>query len=252
MRLLHAIILGEMVLQTIRAPWFLWLKWTGRGAEVDPIVHRLVSAWAARILRLHRCEIRVEGLENVPASGPIVVASNHQSLFDIPVYLAHLGRLMGFVAKKELFRIPGLTYWMRKIHCAPIDRANVAGGGKLLEELSQDIRRNGFCMIIFPEGTRTKHPDAEIAPFRRGALRIAQSAGIPVLPISIDGTRFLVSPAAMHATEAGGRVVRVRVGQARMPPPADSPAPENKRFMDELREEIVSNWRSIRVHWPQA
>jgi 1-acyl-sn-glycerol-3-phosphate acyltransferase len=218
---------------------------------VDATVERIANTWAARMLRLFRCEVRVEGLEHLPKTGPVIIAANHQSIYDIPVCMGYLGRLMGFVAKKELFRIPGLSYWMRQVHCAKIDRKDIAGGGKLLEQLSREISERGYCMIIFPEGTRSRHPDAEIGPFKRGSLRLAQASGIPIVPLSIDGTRFLVSTNHLLATRNGGRVVRMKLG-APMTPNPDASSLESKQFVDTLRETIVSNRNAIRVHWPST
>jgi 1-acyl-sn-glycerol-3-phosphate acyltransferase len=251
LRLIHAAILGELLFHTLRAPWWWFRRRTGHAAGVDAAVERIARQWARRMLRMFHCEVRIEGLEHLPKTGPVIIAANHQSLYDIPVCMGYLGRLMGFVAKKELYRIPGLAFWMRQTHCAKIDRADVAGGGKLLEDVSWAIRERGYCMIIFPEGTRSRRPDAEIGPFRRGSLRLAVAAGIPVVPLSIDGTRFLVSPPHLLATRNGGRIVRMKLAPARTTKPNAS-APENKRFMDELREIIVSNRESIRVNWPSG
>jgi len=251
LRLYYAAILGEMVLEMLRAPWLWFLRRTGRTAEVDAAVERIANRWARRILQRFHCDVQIEGLEHLPKTGPVIIAANHQSMFDIPACMGHLGRLMGFVAKKELFGIPGLAYWMRQVHCAKIDREDVAGGGKLLEDLSRMIKDRGYCMITFPEGTRSRRPDSEIGPFKRGSLRLALAEGIPVVPLSIDGTRFLVSPAHLLATRKGGRVVRMKLAPARTPR-QNASAPENKRFMDELREIIVSNRESIRVHWPSG
>jgi 1-acyl-sn-glycerol-3-phosphate acyltransferase len=251
LRAMQALIAGDMFARAFLAPRLWWLRHRNRIAEADALVGRMALNWSRNILRRFQCEVRIEGLHLLPPAGPLIIAANHQSLFDIPVCLGFLGRAMGFVAKQELFRIPGLAYWMRQIHCVSIDRKDIAAGGRLLEELSRNVRERGYCMIIFPEGTRSRHPDGELGPFRRGALRIAQSAGIPVLPLSIDGTRFLVSPPHLRATRAGGRVVRMKLAPPLMPPPPDAPAPQAKRFMDGLRETIVSNRNAIRVHWPR-
>ena len=252
MRLIHAAIAMDMLAHLVLAPWIWWYNRSGQQERADRLTGQLAKDWSHRILRLYRCEVRIEGLEHVPRSGPLIIAANHQSLLDIPVCLGYLGRSMGFVAKKELFRIPLLSFWMRQIHCASIDRQDIAAGGRLLEDLSQKVRDREGCMIIFPEGTRSRHPDGELGPFKRGALRIAQAQGIPVLPLSIDGTRFLVSPQELWRTRKGGRFVRLRISPPRQPPGPEAPAPESKRFMDSLREEIHSNREAIRVYWTTA
>ena len=251
LRVIYSLILGEMIVRIWFAPRLWMLRLLKRDAAADALVNRAASRWSRGIMGRFHCEVVVEGLHFLPPAGPVIIAANHQSLFDIPVCMGYLGRMMGFVAKKELFRIPGLSFWMRQIHCASLDRDDIAGGGRLLEALGQNVRDQGICMIIFPEGTRSRHPDAEVGPFKRGSLRIARAAGIPVVPLSIDGTRFIVSPPHLRATRAGGRVVRLKLGPPRIPPPLEAPAPEAKRFMDTLRDTIVSNRESIRVHWPR-
>ncbi len=220
----------------------------GRHAEVERRVDRIASAWARRSLGYLETRVEVEGLEHLPHAGAVILMANHQSLFDIPVCLGYLGRTMGFVAKRELFRIPALSFWMRQLHCANMDRADVRSSGKLLEDISRMVRVGGYRFLIFPEGTRTRDPGGEIGPFRRGALRLAQAEGIPVVPVSIDGTRFLVQLKTLRKIPPERRIVRVRIA-----PPVHVPtglsAPQSKRLMEQLRETIVSNWRAIRIEW---
>ncbi len=248
LRFVFTLLLLEMVANMPYAVWFWALRRLGRHQQAEAQLERLVGEWSRQILRRFNVEVRVEGLEHLPRTGPVVIMANHQSLFDIPVCLGYLGRMMGFVAKRELFRIPGLGYWMRQIHCPAINRADIAGSGKLLAALSRDIKQRGYCLLIFPEGTRSRDAHGEIGAFKRGSLRLAQAEEIPIVPVSLDGTRFLVNPQLMAATRRGGRVVRVRVAPARLAP-RNLSAPENKRLMQELRDTIVSNHEAIRVHW---
>jgi 1-acyl-sn-glycerol-3-phosphate acyltransferase len=238
----------EMAVHLPYAPVFWGLRLLGRHATVERQVDRLAGAWARRCLGYLQTRVEVSGLEHLPRSGAIILMANHQSLLDIPVCLGYLGRTMGFVAKRELFRIPALSYWMRQIHCANMDRADIRSSGKLLEDISRKVREGGYGFLIFPEGTRTRHPDGEIGPFRRGALRLAEAEGIPVVPISIDGTRFLVKLKTLRGIPPRRRIVHVRVGPP-VPVPQRLSAPESKRLMEQLRETIVSNWRSIRIDW---
>jgi len=246
--LAYSAILTEIVLHLAFAPLLWWGRLRRRDAEVERQVERIASGWARRCLRYMQCRVQVEGLEHLPASGPVILMANHQSMFDIPLCLGFLGRTMGFVAKRELFRIPALSFWMRQIHCANMDRADVRSSGKLLEELSHQVREGGYLFLIFPEGTRTRHPEGEIGPFRRGALRLAAAEGMPVVPISVDGTRFLVKFKALRKVPPSRRVVRVRVAPAVRVAKGLS-APESKRLMEQIRHTIVSNWRDIRIDW---
>jgi 1-acyl-sn-glycerol-3-phosphate acyltransferase len=232
------------------APLFWLGRMLGRGAAVDAVMARVVRAWGRRCLMYLQCRVEVDGLGHVPRSGPVILMANHQSLLDIPVCLGFLGRTMGFVAKRELFRIPGLSLWMRELHCASIDRADVRSSGALLEAFSRKVRAGGYCLLIFPEGTRTRHPGGELGPFRRGALRLAQAEGIPVVPVSLDGTRFLAKLKALSRIPPERRVVRVRIAPL-VPVPRHLSAPAAKRLMESLRETIVSNWHAVRIDWTQ-
>ena len=215
---------------------------------MDAVVNRIVMAWARRCLKYLQCRVEIEGLQHLPPHAAVILMSNHQSLLDIPVCLGFLGRPMGFVAKRELFRIPVLSFWMREIHCANMDRADVRSSGKLLETLSRQVREGGYRFLIFPEGTRTKHPGGEIGPFKRGALRIAEAEGIPIVPISLDGTRYLVRLSVLRKIPPSRRIVRVRIA-SQIPVHKGLSAPESKRIMEDLRHTIVSNWHAIRIDW---
>ena len=251
---LYAGFLAIGIEMLLNMPWIpvFWIgRKLGRDEWVNAIVNRLVMRWAQRSLRHLQCKVEVEGLEHLPRDAPLILMSNHQSLLDIPVCLGFLGRSMGFVAKTELYRIPVLNFWMRQIHCAEMDRADVRSSGKLLESLSHQVKQGGYRFLIFPEGTRTKHPDGHIGVFKRGALRIADTEGIPIVPISIDGTRYLVKLSLLRKIPPARRIVRVRIAP-QVAVHKDLSSLESKRLMEELRHTIVSNWEAIRIDWMSA
>ncbi len=192
----------------------------------------------------------MEGREHIPADRAFLIYSNHQSKFDIPVLIAAFGRRIGFVAKRELFWVPGLAYWMRKINAVSLDRTDVSAGVQTLHALAQRLEAEGQPFVMFPEGTRTRDPERRVQAFKRGAIRLAAGEGLPVLPVSLDGTRLLEDAAAMRATRRGGRVIRVRIEPPRQV--ADASAPGRKAFTDALHDTIRSNWEAIRVEWPRT
>ena len=231
--------------------WRLYFWWgcaRGRGAEMQAIADRLLFNWAALLLRRYDCEVQVEGLEHMPARGPVIVVANHQSLFDIPIFMTHLGRMLGFVAKRELFRIPGFSYWMKMLHCISLDRADTRGVAAMFESLSREIKETGSGIIVFPEGTRTRDKGGAIQKFREGSLRLATAQGIPILPISIDGSRYFSRPEALYHTRKTGRVVRVKIAPL-VHYKADS-SRERRDLASKIRDIIVANHESIRVEWP--
>jgi len=226
------------------------LRRQGRPAEAEAIVQGMVTDWARQILAHMRCQLQVEGLEHLPQGEAFVVFSNHQSKYDIPALLAGLNRAIGFVVKRELSWIPGLSFWMRQIHCLFIDRRDVSGGAQALVQLAADLRRSGQGFIIFPEGTRTRDPERRVQPFRRGAIRLASDQDLPVLPVTIDGTHLLDLPTARAATLNGGRLVRIRIDPLRRLPGTSAPA--RAAFVDTLFETIRTNQEAIRVEWPAS
>lgn len=138
------------------------------------IFFRLVGRW------------RVEGLENVPAEGPVIVAVNHISMADPPIVGASLRRKGWFMAKEELFK-PGIGWFISKIQAFPIKR----GKGDLAAlKKSLGILARGEVLVIFPEGTRQEA--GELGPPEIGVGMIALRSGAPVVPARITGTNQLL------------------------------------------------------------
>ena len=128
---------------------------------------------------------KVEGLENVPRQGPLVVCANHFATLDPPMVPAYLPRADTWnMAKSEYFRKPLMRWIFTRYHAFPVvrhsaDRAALRRGFDLLKA--------GEVLIIYPEGTRIE--SGELATPEPGAGFIAQKAGCPVLPVALTGTR---------------------------------------------------------------
>lgn len=148
--------------------------WTVRGARL----------WARIILWSALIRLRVEGAARVPRDEPVVFMSNHESWLDIPVLLASIPVQVRFLAKKSLFGIPFLGWAMRAMGFIPVDRKNRREAVKSFEEAAQHIR-TGRSVLIFPEETRTRTGD--LLPFQRGGFLIAIKAGVPIIPVGLDG-----------------------------------------------------------------
>ena len=215
---------------------------------MEETAQRMANAWAIRTLRRFGCVMHVEGREHVPKHGAVIVMANHQSQYDIPILMAHLGRMLGFVAKKELFRIPGFSSWMKRLHCISLDRSDRAGTAKLYESLSRHIKESESGIILFPEGTRTRDPDGAMQPFKDGSLRLAAAQNIPILPISIDGSRYFKRADLLYRTRKGGRLVRMKISPLVNVNVQSSL--ERRALMAKIRETIESNFNAIRVEWP--
>ena len=128
---------------------------------------------------------RVEGLENVDRQGRYVIVLNHQAMIDIGA-LYHVPLNFRWVSKREVFRIPFFGQFLLVHGDICIDRGHAA---EAMEQLLRDGKlwlSRGVSVAIFPEGTRSK--DGEIHRFKAGAFTLAKEAGVPMLPVVIDGT----------------------------------------------------------------
>ncbi len=130
---------------------------------------------------------KVEGLENIPKSGALLIAGNHLSNADPPAIGAFAGlvRDSRFVAKKELFEIPLLGWFFRHCNYIPVDRTRTIGDMGALKEVV-DALNKGESVVMFPEGTRSKTGKPQKP--KSGIGFLVYKTGVPVLPVRIDGT----------------------------------------------------------------
>jgi 1-acyl-sn-glycerol-3-phosphate acyltransferase len=139
---------------------------------------RILIGTIARIL----WRVRTYGRENVPASGPLIVACNHVSNLDPPLLGSFFPRQISYMAKKELFDIPVLGVLITAVGAYPVDRTGSAASAI---KRSVEVLRTGGCVGIFPEGGRNVRGDKE----PRGGVALLASIGrAPVLPACIIGS----------------------------------------------------------------
>lgn len=127
--------------------------------------------------------MEVTGIENVPASGPAILAGNHMSYLDPPVIGAAVPRPVRFMAKAELFKIPVFKQFLRSIQTFPVQRG---AADRSAIRASLQVLANGDLMALFPEGTRNR--TGEVLPPQKGVASIALRSGAPVIPVGITGT----------------------------------------------------------------
>lgn len=126
--------------------------------------------------------MRVSGRENVPMTGPLILACNHVSYMDPLALGTACPRVVHYMAKKELFSIPVLGPLIRSFGAYPVDR-NVGAAAAI--KRSVEVLRSGGCIGIFPEGTRNVRGDARV---HTGVALLASLAGAPVVPAAIVGS----------------------------------------------------------------
>ena len=147
---------------------------------------KATSSWGTDIMERLGARIHVYGEENIPESGPVVMVGNHQGYADIFTYFAVFRKYQfAFVAKKELASLPFFGKFIKEIRSVLIDRDNARGQLSAITE-GIELIENGFSLVIFPEGTRSKGGDPN--PFMRGSLKLATKPGVPIVPVSIEGT----------------------------------------------------------------
>jgi 1-acyl-sn-glycerol-3-phosphate acyltransferase len=140
--------------------------------------------WARVGLAMNLTPVELRGAEHLP-DGPFILMSNHQSNFDILSLLAALPRRIYWIAKKELFDIPIFGPSMRRGGYIPLDRSDGRKALKSMENAAAIIR-GGSSVVMFPEGTRSR--DGQLLPFKRGGFMLAVRAGVPVVPVTINGS----------------------------------------------------------------
>lgn len=144
------------------------------------------STWGPMVMEMFGSTVTVHGLENLPEKGPVVLVGNHQGYADIFAYCAAFQKFQfAFVAKEELSRIPLYGEWIRRIRSVFIGRNDAKASLKAINEGIKYIEQ-GFSLAIFPEGTRSRGPDP--GPFHRGSLKLATKPGVPIVPISLNGS----------------------------------------------------------------
>ncbi len=158
-------------------------------------VHNIARIWAKGILFASQIKVNVKGLKNIDPSRSYVYMSNHQSNFDIPVLLAHLPVQFRWLAKAELFKIPLFGRAMRGAGYVEIDRFNQESAFRSIAEAAGKIK-NGVSVMIFPEGTRSR--DGRIRPFKKGGFILAVDAGVPIVPIILQGTWDIMEKSSLR------------------------------------------------------
>lgn len=149
-----------------------------------------VGFWYARVIMLPIFKfifgMRIEGLENIPKSGPALLISNHLHNFDPILLYAVLIRPGRFMAKKEVFSVPVIGWLTKFFDGFPVDRGSA---DRAALRLAEQHLANGKIVGIFPEGTRS--PDATMQDAYPGVAMIAVRSGAPILPVAIFGTESM-------------------------------------------------------------
>jgi 1-acyl-sn-glycerol-3-phosphate acyltransferase len=149
--------------------------------------HRCARGWAWLILKTTGVRIQTYGLERIDPTKSYILAANHQSIYDIPIVFAAMPMQLRIVAKASLGRFPFLGWHLQRTGHLLVDRRNP--GVSIVTRMRRLVTA-GRSLIVFPEGTRST--DGRVGRFKRGTFLVAIEAQLPVVPISISGSRHVM------------------------------------------------------------
>jgi 1-acyl-sn-glycerol-3-phosphate acyltransferase len=149
--------------------------------------HRCARAWAWLILKTTGVHVTVRGVDKLDPQHSYVFASNHQSIYDIPIVFASLPLQLRIVAKESLANFPFLGWHLRRTGHLIVDRNNPGAG--VVRKMARLVH-GSRSLIVFPEGTRST--TGAVGKFRGGTFVVAIEAGLPIVPVSIAGSRHVM------------------------------------------------------------
>jgi 1-acyl-sn-glycerol-3-phosphate acyltransferase len=176
--------------------------------RTGPRQHRLMTRWARDCMRAVGVRAHVRGLQHVRRHGPQIFFSSHASIADICILGSVLPVEYRWLARKEVFRVPFIGWYLTLARHLKIDRGDRASAIALLREAARRVRE-GTNVLVFPEGTRS--PDGSLLPLKKGVFHLALEAGVPIVPIRVLGSERLAPKGSLRL---GGGEVEVVIGES--------------------------------------
>lgn len=147
---------------------------------------KATTTWGSKLAQLFGAKITVYGKENLPKEGPVLYISNHQAAADIVVLCAALDSIQfSFITKAELAKVPLYGNWIDRVRAVFLMRDDLRAS---LQSIKTGIEylEMGFSLLVFPEGTRSR--GIKMGEFKAGAFKLATKPGVPIIPVTINGT----------------------------------------------------------------
>ncbi len=185
------------------------------------------TAWAWLTCKVNHTKVNVSGRENADPEQSYIIMMNHQSQFDILAFYGHFGQQFRWVLKEELRRVPGIGWYTDAGGHVFIDRSNRE---KAIASLNaaKPLLEGGISVVFFPEGTRSRN--GRMRPFKKGGFMMALQMDLPILPVSISGSRHVL-PADGFRTLPGDIDLTIH-------PPIDT-----SRYTEDTVEDLMADTR---------
>jgi 1-acyl-sn-glycerol-3-phosphate acyltransferase len=195
--------------------------------------HGCARTWSWLILKTTGVNVTVSGLDRLTPGTTYIFVSNHQSIYDIPVIFASLPFQLRIIAKESLSRFPVLGWHLKRGGHLFVDRKHPDRAGILKKWRA--LVSDGLSLIIFAEGTRS--PDGHVARFKAGSFLLAIEAGLPVVPLSVVGTRKVMPKGRLRTEPADVMLV---VHDPIPAPALDAPTTLDAKALADRVHNIVS------------
>jgi 1-acyl-sn-glycerol-3-phosphate acyltransferase len=186
-------------------------------------------------------KIALEGKDWMPKSGPVILAANHLTNYDVFFLQAATRRLIFFMGKEELFRNPAMDWVIRQLGGFPVYRS---AGDEWALQHAEKVLRAGQVLGMFPEGSRSKGKG--LKPAKSGVARLALEAGCPIQPVALHGPQYIFKSVRRRRAE-----VTVTFGEPIYPEDVDSPLELTDRFMFAIAEMLPVEMRGAYRSRPQ-
>ena len=196
--------------------------------------HACARTWSRWILKTTGVRVAVEGLELLTPGTTYVFVSNHQSIYDIPVLFDSLPYQLRIIAKESLARFPVLGWHLKRGGHLFVDRRH-PDRARILAQW-RALVTEGLSLIIFAEGTRS--PDGYVARFKAGSFLLAIQAGLPVVPLSVIGTRKVMPKGRLRTEPADVQLV---VHAPIQPPAIEAPTADDAKAFAERVHSVVAS-----------
>ena len=204
---------------------------------MSPFVYHFATKLTKYFLLPIYARVRVIGAENMPATGPVIIASNHLNDVDPGILCTRIDRVLVFMTKVELFKIPLLAQFLRAYGAFPVRRGEADLGAL---RLASAALAEGKALVIFPEGTREGPPEL-LAKAHPGAALLALRHEVPVVPVTIQGSGVLQMPKMFLRVDRRVRVT-LTIGE---PFVLEKPARLNAEAVEEGTRRIMERLAAL-------